>query len=256
MLAGRPAFSGPDLAAIGTAVQQREPPPLAALRPDVPAEIVATIARCLRKAPTERFRSAVELGLALAPWATTLGRPTVAELGRMGDPNVSSARLAMAPGVAALALGAQGGGRGDLASAPTMSVGGPTVHDPAVAEPAPSAASPAWTPPAALPLAPGRPVSSSPVAPTMGEWVPTGSPALSPAAGLTPQPSFTPQPSPTPPPAYPTPSYYPPTGGYASVYPPAAPPGAAPASPLPWLLAGFGIAVLLVAVAVVVWLVL
>ena len=51
------------------------PRPLGGALPDVPAPVVAVIARCLRKAPAERFASAAELVGALDTVGATVGAP-------------------------------------------------------------------------------------------------------------------------------------------------------------------------------------
>jgi serine/threonine-protein kinase len=54
-----------------------EPPlPLAALRPDAPAAMVAIVERCLDKAPDKRFANAAELASALEPFALPTSRIT------------------------------------------------------------------------------------------------------------------------------------------------------------------------------------
>ncbi|HEY6462150.1 MAG TPA: cytochrome c peroxidase [Polyangiaceae bacterium] len=55
-----------------------EPPrSLAALRPEVPPEMVEIVERCLRKDPAERYANASELGLALEPLAPAHSRITI-----------------------------------------------------------------------------------------------------------------------------------------------------------------------------------
>jgi serine/threonine protein kinase len=55
-----PFAAGTELATVGR-VLGTDPAPLAARCPDVPAPLVAVIARCLRKSPAERFGSAIEV---------------------------------------------------------------------------------------------------------------------------------------------------------------------------------------------------
>jgi serine/threonine protein kinase len=55
-----PFAAGTELATVAR-VLGTEPPPLGARCPDVPTPVAAVIARCLRKVPSERFGSAVEL---------------------------------------------------------------------------------------------------------------------------------------------------------------------------------------------------
>ncbi len=76
VLTGAPMYDIDTLPALCMAIVNAPPPPLRALRPDAPAGLEATILRCVRKEPRERFASAVELALALAPF----GPPEAARL--------------------------------------------------------------------------------------------------------------------------------------------------------------------------------
>jgi hypothetical protein len=67
LLSGQVAFGG-DLPAVIVHVREREPAPLASLCPDVPRAVLEAVTRCLRKRPRDRFGSAEELILALAPY--------------------------------------------------------------------------------------------------------------------------------------------------------------------------------------------
>ena len=70
-----PFAAGTELATVAR-VLSAEPQPLGARCPDVPSPVLAVIARCLRKAPTERFGSAVEVVGALdIIVATAFGAP-------------------------------------------------------------------------------------------------------------------------------------------------------------------------------------
>jgi serine/threonine-protein kinase len=64
-LTGRPPFQGKTLGQLLAAHRSEPPPPLTDLRPDVPGDLAAVAARCLAKAPNDRFQSAVELDRAL-----------------------------------------------------------------------------------------------------------------------------------------------------------------------------------------------
>jgi serine/threonine-protein kinase len=65
-LTGRPPFQGKTVGQVLAAHRSEPPPPLADLRPDVPADVAAIVARCLAKDPAERFQSAADLDRALA----------------------------------------------------------------------------------------------------------------------------------------------------------------------------------------------
>jgi serine/threonine-protein kinase len=64
-LTGRPPFLGKTLGELLAAHRFEPPPPLTDLRPDVPADLAAVVARCLAKDPTDRFPSAADLDRAL-----------------------------------------------------------------------------------------------------------------------------------------------------------------------------------------------
>ncbi|WP_394847125.1 serine/threonine protein kinase [Pendulispora brunnea] len=70
LLAGSPPFDGASMTEIFESVIHREPAPLHALRPEVPAALEQVILRCLRKAANERYATVAELALALAPFGT------------------------------------------------------------------------------------------------------------------------------------------------------------------------------------------
>lgn len=64
-LSGRPPFQGKTLGQILAAHRSEVPPSLTHLRPEVPADLAAVVARCLAKEPGERFQSATDLDRAL-----------------------------------------------------------------------------------------------------------------------------------------------------------------------------------------------
>lgn len=61
VLAGAPPYVGDDGAAVLAQVRATPPPPLAQRAPDVPAELVAIVARAMARAPADRYPSAREL---------------------------------------------------------------------------------------------------------------------------------------------------------------------------------------------------
>jgi serine/threonine-protein kinase len=65
-LTGRPPFQGKTLGQLLAAHRSEPPPALTNLRPDVPADLAAVVARCLAKDPHDRFQSAADLDRALA----------------------------------------------------------------------------------------------------------------------------------------------------------------------------------------------
>jgi TolB-like protein/Flp pilus assembly protein TadD/predicted Ser/Thr protein kinase len=68
MAAGRPAFRGATVMEVMDAVIHREPDPLERVRPDLPAEFVACVAKALRKDPAERYQTMNDLAADLRHW--------------------------------------------------------------------------------------------------------------------------------------------------------------------------------------------
>jgi serine/threonine-protein kinase len=68
-LAGSPPFGGDTMPEIVAQILQSPTPGVRAVRPDVPAELEAVIARCTAKEPSARFANVAELARALAPFA-------------------------------------------------------------------------------------------------------------------------------------------------------------------------------------------
>jgi serine/threonine-protein kinase len=64
-LAGRPPFQGKSIGQVLAAHRSEPAPSLTDLRPDVPADLAAVIARCLAKNPADRFQSVADLDRAL-----------------------------------------------------------------------------------------------------------------------------------------------------------------------------------------------
>ncbi len=70
MLGGEPPFRGATPQAVLAAQVTKPPPPLAQLRPELPAPLVAAVMRCLEKEPANRWPSAEELLAHLEAFAT------------------------------------------------------------------------------------------------------------------------------------------------------------------------------------------
>jgi hypothetical protein len=68
LLAGRPPFAGDSPQELLNKVRSAEPAPLAALRPDIPAELAALVARMMAKRPEDRPQTAYDVCQALAPF--------------------------------------------------------------------------------------------------------------------------------------------------------------------------------------------
>ncbi len=70
LLAGRTPFEAEGIGATITAVLERTPEPVRALRPDVPEELDAAILRCMAQDPEARFADVGELAAAIAPFGS------------------------------------------------------------------------------------------------------------------------------------------------------------------------------------------
>jgi serine/threonine protein kinase len=68
LLAGRPPFHEETAVQTILAHLEKDPPPLPALRPDVPEALGAVVARMLAKDPAQRFQKPVEVSQALLPF--------------------------------------------------------------------------------------------------------------------------------------------------------------------------------------------
>jgi tetratricopeptide (TPR) repeat protein len=79
-LAGRRPFTGDSADAVVHSIRDDSPPPLTALRPDVPPRLAAAVHRCLDKDATRRFASAAALRDALGQPPLRSRRPLAAVL--------------------------------------------------------------------------------------------------------------------------------------------------------------------------------
>jgi tRNA A-37 threonylcarbamoyl transferase component Bud32 len=95
-LSGQPAFAGDTPVSTAYNVQHTPPPPLAQLRPDLPAPVVAAVERAMERDPAERFSTAAELGAALRD-----ARPVVTDDTEMIDLRDPTVVLAPDPTAAA-----------------------------------------------------------------------------------------------------------------------------------------------------------
>ncbi len=68
LLTGRPPFAGSSPADVLAKVRSADPPPLEAVRPDLPAPLVALVTQLLAKAPHARPATAAEVDARLAPF--------------------------------------------------------------------------------------------------------------------------------------------------------------------------------------------
>ncbi|AWM38581.1 Serine/threonine-protein kinase PrkC [Gemmata obscuriglobus] len=77
LLAGRPPFDGNTTQKL-MQHQLRAAAPLASIRPDLPPQLTAVVARMLAKKPSDRYQSGVEVVAALAPWTENSERVAAA----------------------------------------------------------------------------------------------------------------------------------------------------------------------------------
>ncbi len=69
LLAGSEAFQAETITEVCAAVLEKEPRPLAEVRPDLPQALIDVVARCMAKDPEQRFGDVAELAAALLPFA-------------------------------------------------------------------------------------------------------------------------------------------------------------------------------------------
>jgi serine/threonine protein kinase len=96
LLAGRPPFQEETAVKTILAHLEREPPPLPELRPDVPAELWAVVARMLAKDRAQRYQKPAEVAQALLPFIKAGPRGVLAP--RTPLPGIASSGRGTAPG--------------------------------------------------------------------------------------------------------------------------------------------------------------
>jgi serine/threonine-protein kinase len=87
LLTGRVPFLADSLTQLCALVLEQPAPPVSTLRADVPAGLVAIVARCLEKPPERRFQTVNELAFALRPF---VGPPPQVSAGVAGAPFVAT----------------------------------------------------------------------------------------------------------------------------------------------------------------------
>jgi serine/threonine protein kinase len=81
LLTGSSPFPKGTVAEKLVAHQTKEPTPVTAFRKDVPAELLAVLAKLMKKDPAERYQTPTELVAALAPWTSyPIGPPPAHEM--------------------------------------------------------------------------------------------------------------------------------------------------------------------------------
>jgi serine/threonine-protein kinase len=98
LLAGKVPFDGETLPEVAIKVAMQPPPPLRALRPEVPPGLEAAVMRCLAKARTERFKNVAELAMALAEFAPARARGSIERIsGTVRASRLSTGALQLPP---------------------------------------------------------------------------------------------------------------------------------------------------------------
>jgi serine/threonine protein kinase len=80
LISGVQPFEGPTIVMVAQAIQRNTPRPLSDLRPDVPAGLEAVIAKCMKTDRADRYASVLDLAFALAPFARSRDRESVARI--------------------------------------------------------------------------------------------------------------------------------------------------------------------------------
>jgi phosphate ABC transporter phosphate-binding protein len=104
LLTGRPPFEGESAVQKLVGHQLREPDPVHAVRPDLPADLGVVVSRMLAKEPVGRFQTPGEVARALARWVTApVPPPDPAEMPPM---SASEYRLGLSPASSSASVGA------------------------------------------------------------------------------------------------------------------------------------------------------
>jgi serine/threonine protein kinase len=83
LLAGVPPFAAETMPEIVFMVTQRDPPPLAGKRADVPPGLADVVARCLLRDPTKRYANVAKLASALAPFGPPRSEISIERIARV-----------------------------------------------------------------------------------------------------------------------------------------------------------------------------
>ena len=92
MASGKRAFEGKSQLSVASAILEKEPDPVSALRPMTPAALDRTIRKCLAKKPDERWQSASDLATQLS-WMTDASGSATSVVVRGAEHQSNSRRL-------------------------------------------------------------------------------------------------------------------------------------------------------------------
>jgi len=212
LLAGRAPFDGRSFGALFMQIVSEEPRPIAQIRPDVPAAMVAIVETCMKKERDQRYPDLPALVAALSRFASPRGAALAARIAAesaarggvppppASDPMPPSSASA-APKKPAL------GGTMLMANAPRLSGLGPPAGHPSSGRMLAAPASVSGHPGAAAMSAPpgaassGHPIAASsghPIAASSGHLVAAGQPIANAAASSGQLPAFQPTPAAAP----------------------------------------------------------
>ena len=85
LLTGVAPFEADTMPALCAMIVSDQPRPIGALRPEVPAGIIAIVDRCMQKAANDRYQTVSELARAIAPWAPLRCQMILERIVRMLD---------------------------------------------------------------------------------------------------------------------------------------------------------------------------
>ena len=142
MLAGQKAFRGDSITGLIFKIITEEPPPIKALDPDIPEEIIRIIANALAKTPDGRYQSGREIADDLAAFTRAGSTPTIrqaevqtaAGLPAAPAPSPASPPTIQSPPTVA-SPGPVAGGTPTIASPPARAAAPPRPAQPAPATP-------------------------------------------------------------------------------------------------------------------------
>ncbi len=94
LLAGSPPFRADSMIELAVQVREKEPTPLAEVRPEVPRALQDVVTRCLAKKVDQRYASVVDLARDLAPFAPSDVAPLAKRLARRAQTVRSGEQIA------------------------------------------------------------------------------------------------------------------------------------------------------------------
>ena len=97
LLTGAPPFQGPSLYDLLQAHFSMDAQPLNLVRPEVPAELAALVAKMMAKDPNRRFQTPAEVAEALKPFFKKAGATSRPEVSMLTQPGLSSASMQAVP---------------------------------------------------------------------------------------------------------------------------------------------------------------